>query len=498
MSAPKSIYDADHLRIAAAVIELRNRKSQDSAIPVKGLVCFSGDQQITTEAWMEIRRRGTAEKIMFCHRPGGRTNKTTLGNYTTPAAAHEAWREVAIASAAGMTTSHLSSTGRKATRKAVAVNTFDYWHAQWIDAVKAAHADGRKRVAERKIPGKHLLMTIECNYKRWVKPIIGQQPLTEINSDWLIGELRRMRDLPEYAIDTDYAVGDPKRIVGNAQFDTMTRVLSQVRAVLGYVQYLAPKGLSGVDFKAGDDKRLALTLEKPKTRHNTDLNRHQLRAFWALLDDERQTDRAIKMVLLTGCRRGEICGDKAMKWADFDSSAWTAGLRDTKNGNDHTIYLTAEMMDIMQQQIDVPEMPGLAGRVFQFTNSDALYSRVVELREQLQKADPQFPPIAPHGLRKTFGKMCSQDALLELPRGVVDACLNHVQGGVGAVHYDVKVSPAQMAACWKKWSDFIRTYLIEETPFPEAEAIQSIASAVPNDFKAKLLARQMAIKKSVA
>jgi integrase len=61
----------------------------------------------------------------------------------------------------------------------------------------------------------------------------------------------------------------------------------------------------------------------------------------------RQAANAIRLLMLTGARRSEVCG---AKWRQFDlvAGTWTKAASETKQNRDHTVPLSAPALQLLQ------------------------------------------------------------------------------------------------------------------------------------------------------
>ena len=96
-------------------------------------------------------------------------------------------------------------------------------------------------------------------------------------------------------------------------------------------------------------KDFAVTASRPRDRALTLL---ELRQLWQALDNAVVTmtiitTTAIKLLILTGARRGEVAG---MRWSELDLNAgtWSLPSSRTKNRQAHTIYLSAFAIDLIE------------------------------------------------------------------------------------------------------------------------------------------------------
>jgi integrase len=90
----------------------------------------------------------------------------------------------------------------------------------------------------------------------------------------------------------------------------------------------------------------------------------ELRKLWGTLDEVMQprdgiaktsilsriAGNAIKLLILTGARRGEVC---AMRWdeLDFDKATWILPSNKTKNRQAHTVYLSVLAIEIINDLV---------------------------------------------------------------------------------------------------------------------------------------------------
>lgn len=161
-----------------------------------------------------------------------------------------------------------------------------------------------------------------------------------------------------------------------------------------------------------------------------------------------------RMILLTGCRPGEIFGNQGTD-ADDKHTVFTEGLRvgdvdliggrvvliDTKNRKDHTIALSTQALEIVQMHC---EGKSPDAKVF-----DAIYpSKAISAIN----ADAGVTGITPHKLRHTFASVAE-----ELVSGyALKRMLNHADDSdVTGTNYIGK-SETQLREAWQKVADFIQ------------------------------------------
>lgn len=116
--------------------------------------------------------------------------------------------------------------------------------------------------------------------------------------------------------------------------------------------------------------------KKPERRA---IGRDWIEAFMA--EAAPNTAALVLFMFQTGARIGEAI---ALEWSDVDLAAGTATLRETKNGEDHTCHLTAELAARMAA------LP-LGPRVFGYTNRSGVYGAI---RRACRRAGIEYVP--PH------------------------------------------------------------------------------------------------------
>lgn len=154
--------------------------------------------------------------------------------------------------------------------------------------------------------------------------------------------------------------------------------------------------------------------EKPKTRR---FNQAELRAFFNELNREAHspyTTLALKLVLATGLRAGEVLGIRP-KHIDWDSNKLL--IPDTKNGSPFIVPLTPLTARILDQ---ATQGKSSGERVFK--------TSVYGLRQVSQRVSKKaaIPPCSTHDLRRTFGTLLGE---LGVDVRIIGRCLNHSSGG---------------------------------------------------------------------
>lgn len=190
----------------------------------------------------------------------------------------------------------------------------------------------------------------------------------------------------------------------------------------------------------------------PEETRDRVLTDAELVALWRAADVESfPFGRIVQLLILTGCRLGEVRG---AHWSEIDLEArtWAIPGRRTKNGRDHLIPLSDTALEILKS---VPKIRG-AGLVFTTTGTTP-YSGITRAKQRLEKSVASELGETPdrwtlHDLRRSFVSGLQR---LRFPVEVAEACVNHKSGtvaGVAAVYarHDYGVEKAEAFAAWAR------------------------------------------------
>ena len=223
-----------------------------------------------------------------------------------------------------------------------------------------------------------------------------------------------------------------------------------LRAVMRWHGVGVPGNPLGRD-TAGRD-RIVLT---PTKGNPSPIPPERLGAWWRVSGKapSRVAADYYRFQLLTGCRGGEIHGDKRynyppIKVSDVDCDAGKVVLRDTKNRSDHKLLLSRQALEIAAKHC-VGKKP-----------EDVLFS-ITDARKTLKWINAKAKTdVQGHGLRDTFASIAEE----LVSGGLLKRMLNHsVAGDVTLGHY-VGKSEAQLRAGWQTVADFIEAAALQPTP----------------------------------
>lgn len=170
------------------------------------------------------------------------------------------------------------------------------------------------------------------------------------------------------------------------------------------------------------------------------------KAIWDALGSRRCDTSAdyVKALLLTGARRGEMA---AVKISDISLRNRTMTLLDTKNGEDHVIQMSDQLIEIVERHMIDRETGSKRGA------DESLFTRCSEPKKLLASVSAEIGvKFTCHSLRKFFAITCLS---LGIPGPVIKACLNHSSESSQDVtdkHY-AHATPSQMRQAWQQVAD---------------------------------------------
>ncbi len=178
------------------------------------------------------------------------------------------------------------------------------------------------------------------------------------------------------------------------------------------------------------------------------LSDEEIRVLWSACDAiGERTGTFIKVLLLTGQRRGEVSG---MRRSEIDGDVWTLPPERTKNGERHHVPLSTQVMDII---VSVPVISGAEEFVFVGTGNRKFggFTRTKAALDAHMK--PEKPWVI-HDLRRTCA---SGMARLGVRLPVIEKCLNHQSGsfrGIVSV-YQRHDFAAEKCDALQRWADHV-------------------------------------------
>ena len=238
-----------------------------------------------------------------------------------------------------------------------------------------------------------------------------------------------------------------------------TYAMQVLRAVLRWHGVVVPGNPLGRD-TAGRD-RIVLA---PAKGNPSPIPPERLGAWWraSAIAPSRVAADYYRFQLLTGCRGGEIHGDKRhgyepIKVGDVDLDAGKIVLRDTKNRSDHKLLLSRQAL-------------GIAARHCSGRKPEEPLFPIVDARKTLAWINARASTkVQGHGLRATFASVAEE----LVSGGALKRMLNHATGGDVTLGHYVGKSEAQLRAAWQTVADFIDAEAAKEAQPSPAPPLRS-------------------------
>jgi integrase len=259
-------------------------------------------------------------------------------------------------------------------------------------------------------------------------------------------ELRRKLDVDILPALGDIPVADVRRADIKALFlnraetkpVAANRMLALIRVVLNYA-------IDEELIEANPAARIKLRRETPRDRY---LSEAEIRGFWNGLGEtgaDPQIKRILKLLLVTGQRRGEVTG---MRWAEVDigKAVWEIPADRTKAGRPHRVPLSPLALDLLGEPHGSEYVFGNGGgRPFSPGSVSLAMHREREALGLTERATV-------HDLRRTAATHLGD---LGIDRLVIGKLLNHAEQGVTGRVYDLGAYAEPKRLAMAAWSNKI-------------------------------------------
>lgn len=200
----------------------------------------------------------------------------------------------------------------------------------------------------------------------------------------------------------------------------------------------------------------------------------EIKLFWTRITSpplSPATGLALRLMLLTGLRAGEVAGlarSEITALDDADNAAILIPEERTKNGRAHLVPLAEMARAIVKAAL---KLAGESGYLFPSRYDDEraidphAYAKAMArfagefADDDEDSATWRAAPPTPHDLRRTFATRLS---MLGVPKEDRDALLNHVEPGVGKKHYDQYDRAAEKRTALNAWASALARILGDE------------------------------------
>lgn len=191
----------------------------------------------------------------------------------------------------------------------------------------------------------------------------------------------------------------------------------------------------------------------------------ELRSLWLALDAgelSMLTAAAIRLLMLTGARRGEVVG---MKWKELDLEAgmWVLPKSRTKNGRGHTIHLSVMAVKIIKS---LQPITGQSRFVFESTDKagqpihqDSLTKALMRLRQDVEGPLAKVPAFTLHDLRRSASTGWGEH--LKVPPHIIELMLNHLPKDKLVATYQRASYAEEQRAAWIAWGQLVERFVVQ-------------------------------------
>lgn len=242
------------------------------------------------------------------------------------------------------------------------------------------------------------LREIERIFKRHILPEFGDRPADQVTR----GEISRFID-------------------GIAE-----RTPVMARTVLATLSSFYGWAMPRLDQLESNPCRDAARPRAPKPRERV-LDEAEIGALWKVLEGEGAPfGPAIRLLLLTGQRRGEVFGAERVEF-DLEARLWTISRERAKNGKTHLVPLSDPALAIVKELLqDHRSLKLLPARGNWELGPSGFSKAMKRIREALEKElGRDVPHWTLHDLRRTMATGLQR---LGVRLEVTEAVLNHVAG----------------------------------------------------------------------
>ena len=167
---------------------------------------------------------------------------------------------------------------------------------------------------------------------------------------------------------------------------------------------------------------------------------------------------AIKLLILTGCRRGEVAN---MRFSHIKDDVWT--IPDTKNGKAHSVFLSQQAAKLIAEQAQyvngdfVFESDRPKGDVIEPILVDSITRA---LRRFITRALPDMEPFTIHDLRRSAATNWAER--LDAEERVIELCLNHIPLNKLVRTYHRSRHDDKKKMLWQRWGELVALEIANE------------------------------------
>lgn len=205
-------------------------------------------------------------------------------------------------------------------------------------------------------------------------------------------------------------------------------------------------------------KDFAASANRPRSRA---LSLPELRVLWQTLCDTPTlnviTVTAIKLLILTGCRRKEIA---SMRWDEIDvaTATWSLPAEKTKNRQPHIIYLsplTLELIENLRPLTAHTEFVFYTEQGKHHIHPDSLSTALGRLRKSSPLSD--LSSFSIHDLRRSAATAWAE--CLKVSPHIIERMLNHQPLNKLIATYQRATYAKEQKETWFLWGEYVKTHV---------------------------------------
>jgi integrase len=212
----------------------------------------------------------------------------------------------------------------------------------------------------------------------------------------------------------------------------------------------------------------AVLPRQPKARERT-LSDAELAALLKAAGSDYPADRAVWVLVLTGCRRTEVGG---MRWTELDpgTRTWTIPAERSKNHRAHAVPLPAQAWEIVDSQ------PRIGDFVFTTDGQRAVNGWHKVKRRLSAKAGLAEESWRIHDLRRTVASGLQR---FKVRTEVTERALGHYSASFAGIVGVYQVDPLEpeVREALQKWGDFVEELVSRKPARRPAITIETLPSA---------------------
>lgn len=379
-------------------------------------------------------RAGKSKRFVYRYRIAGSQATIVLGNYPALSLAKARMEHAELVFLVKKGIDPRKHVASEKAKNETAL-TMDELLGRWLEA---------QRVAQVVKP-----LTLQCHQDRWnrhLKKILGNIRLVDLTRAHLAQALEITRRATKD--ETRKGLGTLNQMLDYAVVHCLIEA--------NPARLLRPKDFGA---SAGAPRERWLTIP-------------ELRRLWKAIDDDlgsggslhgggRGVSRhatislpaanAIKLLILTGCRRGEVA---SMRFSHIKDGVWT--IPETKNGKSHSVFLSQQAKAVVDAQAE-------------YTSSDFVFesdrpkngsiepilvdSITRALRRLIARSLPDMVPFTIHDLRRSAATNWAER--LDSEERVIELCLNHIPLNKLVRTYHRSRHDDKKKILWQRWGELV-------------------------------------------